>query len=457
MVKAVIYCRKSREDADSLQRQEELCREYCERKGYEVVGIYSETHSSQFKGEKYQEMIDYLLLNKGITIVVKERSRLNRNEQMMAELNIILLKQKHKIETISGEVFDCNNPQMKFISSILDAFYQFEYATTKARMAAGKKKAKESGIYVYGKPPFGYSTVSKRLVVNEEEANIVRRIFKDFSVGKTLKQIYDALNREGCTIHNKAFEGRNIKNILLNRCYSNTSDKGEYPVIVSKELQEKCISRINSKTHSSKKTYPLSSKVVCSKCGRTLAVGYRHNGVKIFANCYNSTPYRMRSDSDKCSNKVYYPYEDLQRIVVEKTVEHIQSGIYQRKSLLKDQQRLLQYNSSKIEKASAELTEVIMKLNKINRLNLLGSLPDDEMEVMVKQLVPERDSLQESINRLESESDESTVDTVREELKQLQELLSSHSIESWLSIVDKVYFYRDSADEIPVINVEYKI
>ena len=456
-MKAVIYCRKSREDADSLQRQEELCREYCERKGYEVVGIYSETHSSQFKGEKYQEMIDYLLLNKGITIVVKERSRLNRNEQMMAELNIILLKQKHKIETISGEVFDCNNPQMKFISSILDAFYQFEYATTKARMAAGKKKAKESGIYVYGKPPFGYSTVSKRLVVNEEEANIVRRIFKDFSVGKTLKQIYDALNREGCTIHNKAFEGRNIKNILLNRCYSNTSDKGEYPVIVSKELQEKCISRINSKTHSSKKTYPLSSKVVCSKCGRTLAVGYRHNGVKIFANCYNSTPYRMRSDSDKCSNKVYYPYEDLQRIVVEKTVEHIQSGIYQRKSLLKDQQRLLQYNSSKIEKASAELTEVIMKLNKINRLNLLGSLPDDEMEVMVKQLVPERDSLQESINRLESESDESTVDTVREELKQLQELLSSHSIESWLSIVDKVYFYRDSADEIPVINVEYKI
>ena len=456
-MKAVIYCRKSREDADSLQRQEELCREYCERKGYEVVGIYSETHSSQSKGEEYQKMIDYLLLNKGITIVVKERSRLNRNEQMMAELNIILLKQKHKIETISGEVFDCNNPQMKFISSILDAFYQFEYATTKARMAAGKKKAKESGIYVYGKPPFGYSTVSKRLVVNEEEANIVRRIFKDFSVGKTLKQIYDALNREGCTIHNKAFEGRNIKNILLNRCYSNTSDKGEYPVIVSKELQEKCISRINSKTHSSKKTYPLSSKVVCSKCGRTLAVGYRHNGVKIFANCYNSTPYRMRSDSDKCSNKVYYPYEDLQRIVVEKTVEHIQSGIYQRKSLLKDQQRLLQYNSSKIEKASAELTEVIMKLNKINRLNLLGSLPDDEMEVMVKQLVPERDSLQESINRLESESDESTVDTVREELKQLQELLSSHSIESWLSIVDKVYFYRDSADEIPVINVEYKI
>ena len=456
-MKAVIYCRKSREDADSLQRQEELCREYCERKGYEVVGIYSETHSSQSKGEEYQEMIDYLLLHKGITIVVKERSRLNRNEQIMAELNIILLKQKHKIETISGEVFDCNNPQMKFISSILDAFYQFEYATTKVRMAAGKKKAKESGIYVYGKPPYGYNTVSKRLVVNEEEANIVRRIFKDFSVGKTLKQIYDALNREGCTIHNKAFEGRNIKNILLNRCYSNTSDKGEYPVIVSKELQEKCISRINSKTHSSKKTYPLSSKVVCSKCGRTLAVGYRHNGVKIFANCYNSTPYRMRSDSDKCSNKVYYPYEDLQRIVVEKTVEHIQSGIYQRKSLLKDQQRLLQYNSSKIEKASAELTEVIMKLNKINRLNLLGSLPDDEMEVMVKQLVPERDSLQESINRLESESDESTVDTVREELKQLQELLSSHSIESWLSIVDKVYFYRDSADEIPVINVEYKI
>ena len=49
-MKAVIYCRKSREDADSLQRQEELCREYCERKGYEVVGIYSETHSSQSKG-----------------------------------------------------------------------------------------------------------------------------------------------------------------------------------------------------------------------------------------------------------------------------------------------------------------------------------------------------------------------------------------------------------------------
>ena len=457
MVKAVIYCRKSREDADSLQRQEELCREYCERKGYEVVGIYSETHSSQTKGEEYQEMIDYLLLNKGITIVVKERSRLNRNEQMMAELNIILLKNKHKIETISGEVFDCNNPQMKFISSILDAFYQFEYATTKARMAAGKKKAKESGIYVYGKPPYGYNTVSKRLVVNAEEANIVRRIFKDFSAGKTLKQIYSALNEEGHAIHGKAFESRNIKNILLNRCYSNTSDKGEYPAIVTKELQEKCIARINSKTHSTKKTYPLSSKVVCPKCGKTLAVGYRHNGVKIFTNCYNSTPYRIRSESDKCSNRVYYDYDDLQKIVVEKTVEHISNSIYERKSLLNDQQRLLQYNSSKIQKASAKLSEVIMKLDRINKLFIAGSLPEEEVNEMHKQLIPQRDSLKEKIRRLESESEESTVDTVKDELKQLQELLASHSIESWLSIVDKVYFYRDSADEIPVINVEYKI
>ena len=456
-MKAVIYCRKSREDADSLQRQEELCREYCERKGYEVVGIYSETHSSQSKGEEYQEMIDYLLLHKGITIVVKERSRLNRNEQMMAELNIILLKQKHKIETISGEVFDCNNPQMKFISSILDAFYQFEYATTKVRMAAGKKKAKESGIYVYGKPPYGYNTVSKRLVVNEEEANIVRRIFKDFSVGKTLKQIYSSLNEEGYTIHGKAFEGRNIKNILFNRCYSNTSDKGEYPEIISKELQEKCISRINSKTHSTKKTYPLSSKVVCPKCGKTLAVGYRHNGVKIFSNCYNSTPYRKRSDSDKCSNKVYYSYDDLQRIVVEKTVDHISNSIYQRKSLLKDQQRLLQYNSSKIEKASAELSEVIMKLDRINKLFISGSLPEEEVREMHRQLIPQRDSLQETINRLESESDESAVDAVKEELKELQELLSSHSIDKWLSLVTKVYFYRDSSEDEPEISVEYRL
>ena len=456
-MKAIVYCRKSREDADSLQRQEELCKEYCERKGYEVVGIYSETHSSQSEGEEYQEMMNYLSINTDITIVVKERSRLNRSELLMAQLNLTLAKQHHRVETIKGELYDESDPNQQFMRKILDAFSAMEYQTTKARMRAGKEKAKEAGIYVYGKPPYGYTTINKRLTVNEEEAMIIRRIFKEFSVGKTLKQIYSSLNREGRTIHGKSFEGRNIKNMLLNRCYSNTSDKGEYPAIVTKELQEKCISRINSKTHSTKKTYPLSSKVVCSKCGKTLAVGYSHNGKKIFTNCYNSVAYRKRSDSDKCSNRVYYDYAELERIVVEKTVEHIQDGIYKRKSLLNNKQRLLEYNSSKIAEASEELAEVIMKLNKINRLNLLGSLPDDEMEVMVKQLVPERDSLKEKINRLENESDESAIDVVRAELKELQELLASHNIEKWLSLVTKVYFYRENTKDEPEISVKYRL
>ena len=79
------------------------------------------------------------------------------------------------------------------------------------------------------------------------------------------------------------------------------------------------------------------------------------------------------------------------------------------------------------------------------------------MEVMVKQLVPERNSLQEKIRRLERESDESAVDAVKEELKELQELLSSHSIDKWLSLVTKVYFYRDSSEDEPEISVEYRL
>ena len=142
---------------------------------------------------------------------------------------------------------------------------------------------------------------------------------------------------------------------------------------------------------------------------------------------------------------------------MEKTVEQISNGIYQSKSKKKKKKRLLQYNSSKIEKASTELTEVIMKLDRINKLFIAGSLPEEEVREMHRQLIPQRDSLQEKILRLESESDESAVDDVKEELKELQELLASHSIDKWLSLVTKVYFYRENSSEEPEITVKYRL
>ena len=68
---------------------------------------------------------------------------------------------------------------------------QIETQVRKSRRSV-RKKYKE-GCWMKGKPPFGYDLVDKKLVINKEESEILRKVFDWYDTGKSVYRIHKEL------------------------------------------------------------------------------------------------------------------------------------------------------------------------------------------------------------------------------------------------------------------------
>lgn len=109
---------------------------------------------------------------------------------------------KNNVNLVSlNETLDTTTPWGRAMIGILSSFNQMESETIQGRTMMGRSaKAKEGG-YAGGRPPFGYDVVNGELVVNEDEAKVVRLVFRLRSEGLSLYKITDRLNAEG--YHNR--------------------------------------------------------------------------------------------------------------------------------------------------------------------------------------------------------------------------------------------------------------
>lgn len=122
------------------------------------------------------------------------------------------------------------------------------------------------------KIPFGYRMTGTEVGIDEKEADVVRRIFKLYSTGKTLKQITDLLNEEGIAYHesNPSWNKSMVHRLLSNTKYLGNSG---YPQIVDEEAFRLAAQQADTR----KKFLPpdspaeniLENKVFCS-CGSRL-------------------------------------------------------------------------------------------------------------------------------------------------------------------------------------------
>ena len=128
-------------------------------------------------------------------------------------MNMISYIQGLGIDFISiTEQFDTSTAQGMLFLQMLGSFSEFERKLiaerTKSGRIANHKKELSSG----GRPPFGYKMKDKKLIVNEEEAEIVKEIFKLRNKGKTLEFIGNKFGMSKQRIHgiikNQTYTGK---------------------------------------------------------------------------------------------------------------------------------------------------------------------------------------------------------------------------------------------------------
>lgn len=168
--------------------------------------------------------------------------------------------------------------------------------------------------------PFGYrleieqaadnAKPVKKVVVYEEEAEIIRYIFTQYADGKTKKQIADILNEKGFRINGRRFKGRSFDNWMTNEKYTGEFKFGGrdcqniYPTIVDKALflkvQEKLAENkyVLGGQETAKVPYLLSGKVFCGHCGSEM-VADKSTGKSGKKYSYYTCKKRQKHECDK--------------------------------------------------------------------------------------------------------------------------------------------------------------
>lgn len=201
-----IYVRISTNKQQTDRQVVEL-KEYASKAGITITDddIFTDIISGFKDGELRPQ---YSLLKQKIEageyqqILFSEFSRLDRKPSNL--LRSIEYYQKHDVHLYFKKqnlwVKDKSDIASQIMISVLAVMSQYEIELFVARGIDGKISAiKNRGINDGGFTAYGYmtSTREKRLIINEAEAEIVRKIFVSFEEGKSSLDIADLLNSQG--------------------------------------------------------------------------------------------------------------------------------------------------------------------------------------------------------------------------------------------------------------------
>lgn len=175
-----------------------------------------------------------------------------------------------------------------------DEFYSFNLATEVKRGMSARAKAGEHSSYA----PMGYAMKNKRLVVDEQTAPVVRRVFEEYAAGEKVRTIILELNEQGVrTRYGNLIDHRFITYMISNPIYKgevvfSTDGKrgrgggadgeriirtvGVHEPLVSEELWQRANARYEreraaARRESKKNDYALRSLVRCGSCGTSLS------------------------------------------------------------------------------------------------------------------------------------------------------------------------------------------
>ncbi|MFL1463976.1 recombinase family protein [Roseococcus sp. DSY-14] len=164
-------------------------------------------------------------------IVVYKIDRLSRSLMDFAKL--VEVMDAHGVTFISvTQSFNTTTSMGRLTLNILLSFAQFEREVIGERIRDKFAASRARGMWMGGKVPLGYDVVARKLVVNEEEAPCVRRVFEIFAETGSGIETAARLRAEGATSKSgRPLDKGDVYKLLNNRTYvGEASHKGQvYP------------------------------------------------------------------------------------------------------------------------------------------------------------------------------------------------------------------------------------
>ena len=439
------------------------------------------------KRENFNRMIEDSAENKFDLILTKEISRFARNTLDSIQFTRQLLNngvgvffQNDNINTLDED--------SELRLSIMSSIAQDELRKLSSRVRFGHQQAIKDKIVLGNSRIFGYTKDNGRLVIDEEEAEMVRELFTLYATGEcSMKQIETTFWNKGYRNH----KGNKIAHTTMSNMISNPKYKGYYvgnkvkvidmfskkqkflppeewvifkdetgeivPAIVSEDLWDQANEILRQRSEDVKSrqgicNHPnlLTGKMFCTHCG---AAYYRRDSVDRKGNKNSKwvCSGKIKNGADSCPSFHVYE-EELKPLLLE---------VFQECSTYADdiiEEYIEMYKSlnqgdditKQIQKLEQTISVGEKKKQKLLMFNAMGELSDKDFLAMNKQCTAEIDTARAELADLIQQRDSAAdfkkhMDTIRRVLKEAAAdaangLINKEFVDDF---IDKIYATMD--------------
>ena len=452
-----LYIRLSKEDesegpSQSVTNQKSLLDEFVRKHRLQVYDTYVDDGYSgtSFDRPDFQRMIGDIETKKVNMVITKDLSRLGRDYIMTGHYMERYFPEKRVryislLDGIDTGVESSANDITPF-RAIMNDMYAKDISK---KIKSVKRDKQRKGQFIGGKPVYGYKmhpTEKNKIVIDEEVAPTVRRIFNMALDGMSCRKIAATLNEEGVPtpatycgwnmgrkgpyaglwsserisemLQNETYIGNMVQGRMVKISYKSKKClkqdrenwvvvEGTHEPLIDAETFRKVRMLVSSRRHTRSRTYDflLKGLIFCHECGYPLAVLNRKNAAGEDVLYFVCRTYQRFTKAGVCTchsikektvtdaviakvREVCEDYLNPQALlpVAQGAVEQVQ-----KENALESE---LQTVQSKIDSLTANLDKVYLD-------RLSGLLPETDFERIYNRVKVERSALEEKRQELE--------------------------------------------------------
>ena len=450
-----LYIRLSREDGDkeessSVTNQREILKRYVsEQENFFIVKEYVDDGwtGTNFDRPKFKEMIEDIEAGIIDTVITKDLSRLGRERLGVGHYTEIYFPE-HNVRYIAlldniDTYIDSGMNDMAPFKGVINDMYVRDISKKIRSSLIERKKA---GNFLGVTAPYGYKKDPNNkfhLVINEKEAEVVKRVFRLYLEGNGLTRIAQILTKDGVPVPGESrnigktrktalyssWKQTTIRRILDNRVYLgelvqfkrrkinykskrriNVPEeeryicKGTHEAIIDEE-DFNTVQNILKKNKSFKGTkhdYLFKGLLYCAECGARLNITYSNYALKKYGEyryttiCYSYS--RLYSDiCTRHSNSIPELEEVLIKHIKEVCSRYINENLQDELISMAKKQRQLELkqisNEKRLETLEQKISDIGLYIKNLYMDKVKGVVSENDYISLVADFTKDRDNL----------------------------------------------------------------
>lgn len=450
-----LYIRLSREDGDkeessSVTNQREILKRYVsEQENFFIVKEYVDDGwtGTNFDRPKFKEMIADIEAGIIDTVITKDLSRLGRERLGVGHYTEIYFPE-HNVRYIAlldniDTYMDAGMNDMAPFKGVINDMYVRDISKKIRSSLIERKKA---GNFLGVTAPYGYKKDPNNkfhLVINEKEAEVVKRVFRLYLEGNGLTKIAQILTKDGVPVPGESrnigktrktalyssWKQTTIRRILDNRVYlgelvqfkrRKINYKSKRRITVPEEERYICkgtheaiideedfdtvqnILKKNKSFKGTKHDYLFKGLLYCAECGARLNITYSNYALKKYGEyryttiCYSYS--RLYSDiCTRHSNSIPELEEVLIKHIKEVCSRYIKENLQDELISMAKKQKQLELkqisNEKRLETLEQKIADIGLYIKNLYMDKAKGVVSENDYISLVSDFTKDRDNL----------------------------------------------------------------